>query len=88
MNNTSMTIRTDKDIKSQVQRIYSDLGIDLSTAINVFLRQSIMHNGFPFEVTLDTPNAVTMKAISDAENGIDIHGPFNSVAELMEDLNA
>ena len=40
------------------------------------------------EITLDAPNSVTMKAISDAKNGIDIHGPFNSVAELMEDLNA
>ena len=88
MNNTSMTIRTDKDIKTQVQKIYADLGIDLSTAVNVFLRQSIQHNGFPFEVTLKTPNDVTMKAIENAEKGIDIHGPFNSVKELMEDLNA
>ena len=40
MNNTSMTIRTDKEIKQQAQKIFSDLGMDMSTAINVFLRQA------------------------------------------------
>lgn len=88
MNNTSMTVRTDKEIKQQAQSIFSDLGIDMSTAINVFLRQAIKHKGFPFEVTLETPNAITKKALADAEKGIDVYGPFNSVAELMEDLNA
>lgn len=88
MNNTSMTVRTDKEIKQQAQQIFSDLGMDMSTAINVFLRQAIKYNGFPFELTLDVPNEITRKTIEDAEKGIGIHGPFNSVEELMEDLNA
>lgn len=88
MNNTSMTIRTDKEIKQQAQKIFSDLGIDMSTAINVFLRQAIRYRGFPFELTLEIPNEITRKAMLDAENGIDIHGPFDSVEALMEDLNA
>lgn len=62
MNDTSITIRIEKDIKTQAERIYSDLGIDLSTAVNVFLRQSIRCNGFPFEVTLNVPYATTGKA--------------------------
>ena len=88
MNNTSMTVRTDKEIKQQAQSIFSDLGIDMSTAINVFLRQAIKHKGFPFDVTLEIPNEITKKALADAEKGIDVYGPFNSVTELMEDLNA
>ncbi|MBP3360035.1 MAG: type II toxin-antitoxin system RelB/DinJ family antitoxin [Clostridia bacterium] len=88
MNNTSMTIRTDKEIKQQAQKIFSELGVDMSTAVNVFLRQAIKYQGFPFDVTLETPNELTRKAMADAENGIGLHGPFNSVAELMEDLNA
>ena len=83
-----MTIRTDKEIKQQAQKIFSDLGVDMSTAVNVFLRQVIKYQGFPFDVTLETPNEITRKAIIDAENGIGLHGPFNSVKELMEDLNA
>ena len=50
--NTSMNIRMNKDVKLQAQKVFSDLGIDLTTAVNVFLRQSIRYQGFPFDVTL------------------------------------
>ena len=61
--NTSMNIRMNKDVKLQAQKIFNDLGIDLTTAVNVFLRQSIRYQGFPFDVTLrqgQEPNATTM----------------------------
>ena len=49
---TSMTVRLDSSVKKQAQKIYSELGIDMTTAINVFLRQSIRSKGFPFDVNL------------------------------------
>lgn len=85
---TSMTIRMNKDVKQQAQRIFADLGLDMTTAVNVFLRQAIRCRGLPFDITLDTPNAVTLAAMDDALNNRDIHGPFDSVTALMEDLNA
>lgn len=88
MNNTSMTIRTDKDIKQQAQTIFSELGMDMSTAINVFLRQTILHRGFPFELTLGEPNEITKKALTDAENNTDTYGPYDTIESLMEALNA
>ena len=89
--NTSMNIRMNKDVNLQAQKIFNDLGIDLTTAVNVFLRQSIRYQGFPFDVTLrqgQEPNATTMAAIEHADKEIDMHGPFESVEALMEDLNA
>ena len=88
MANTSMTIRMDKDVKIKAQKIFADLGMDMTTAVNVFLRQAIRYQGFPFEITLSTPNDVTLKAIDDVLDKNDIHGPFESVEALMEDLNA
>ena len=88
MANTSMTIRMDKDVKIKAQKIFADLGMDMTTAVNVFLRQAIRYQGFPFEITLNTPNDVTLKAIDDVLDKNDIHGPFESVEALMEDLNA
>lgn len=85
---TSMTVRLDKNIKTEAQNIYSALGIDMTTAINVFLRQSIKSNGFPFDVTLNTPNRYTLSAMNDVTEGKNVVGPFNSVEELMESLNA
>lgn len=85
---TSLTIRLDKTIKSQAQRIYSELGVDMTTAINVFLRQSIRSKGFPFDVNLRTPNNETLQAMHDVNEGKNLVGPFSSVKELMDSLNA
>ena len=86
--NTSVTIRMDNKTKEEAQSIFSDLGMDMSTAINVFLKQTIRHRGFPFELSLNTPNTLTAQAIEKASEGVDLHGPFDSVEDLMEDLDA
>ena len=57
----------DKEIKSQCETIYGELGINLTTAINVFLRQSLRVGGFPFDVRLDKPNQETIAAMMEAE---------------------
>ncbi len=83
---TTMTIRLDKTVKSQAQSIYSELGIDMTTAINVFLRQSIRSKGFPFEVNLRFPNKETLLAMHDVQEGKNLVGPFSSVDELTKSL--
>ena len=50
---TTLTIRTNKEIKEQAQELFIDLGMDLSTAINIFLRVAIDHRGFPFKLKLN-----------------------------------
>ena len=47
-----------------------------------------MNNGLPFKVKLNNLNKTTIQAIEDTMNGIDIVGLFNSVKDLMDDLNA
>lgn len=64
---TNFTVRMDSDIKKQCEAIYGELGINLTTAINVFLRQSLRAGGFPFDVRLDQPNKETMAAMLEAE---------------------
>lgn len=81
---TNISIRTEKDIKQQAQRLFADLGMDMSTAINLFLIQAVQHQGLPFDITLKRPNAATMKAITSKE----MNGPFNSVSQLMNSLDA
>jgi len=83
---TSMTIRTDRDVKMQAQHLFSNLGLDMSTAINLFLRQSIQHQGLPFDITLRQPNQTTLKAIEESYNKT--NKSFDSVDELMKELNA
>ena len=62
---TNLNIRIDKDIKDQADRIFSELGLNMTTAINMFLRTTIRENGIPFSLKLDLPNATTVAAIEE-----------------------
>lgn len=66
-NTTNFSVRMDSDIKKQCERLYNELGINLTTAINVFLRQSLRAGGFPFDVRLDHPNKETLATMLEAE---------------------
>lgn len=83
----NMTLRMEPELKAQAAALFKSLGMDLSTATGIFYRQALRCHGLPFEVRLDEPNEVTYAAIEDAEND-DMYGPFDTVAELMEALNA
>ena len=67
MTTTNFSVRMDSDIKKQCEAIYGELGINLTTAINVFQRQSLRVGGFPFDVRLDQPNKETIAAMLEAE---------------------
>ena len=80
---SNLTIRIEPELKKEASSLFKSLGLDLS-----FYRQALRCHGLPFEVKLDEPNETTYKAMDDAENDRDMHGPYNSVKELMEALNA
>ena len=67
MASTNFSVRMDSDLKKQCEILYGELGMNLTTAINVFLRQSLRVGGFPFEVRLDQPNKETIAAMLEAE---------------------
>ena len=64
---TNFSVRMDSDIKKQCEALYNELGLNLTTAINVFLRQSLRAGGFPFDVRVDRPNKETISAMLEAE---------------------
>ena len=55
-----LQVRVDDDLKNQASAIYSELGIDLSTAIRMFLKRTVLEKGIPFDTKLDD---VTLKGI-------------------------
>lgn len=61
-NTTSFNICVDSDILKQCEAMYGELGVDLNTAINVFLNKSLCVGGFPFDI-----NKETMAAMLEAE---------------------
>jgi DNA-damage-inducible protein J len=64
---TNISIAMDADLKSQADTLFNDLGMSLSTAFNIFVRQSLREGRIPFDVSLNQFNAETIAAMQEAE---------------------
>ena len=84
----NMTIRMEPELKQKASELFKALGLDLSTATGIFYRQALQCNGLPFELKINEPNDVTYKAMEEAEKDEEMHGPFDTVEDMMKDLNA
>ena len=67
MATTNLNIRIDKAIKDQAEEIFNELGLNMTTAVNMFLRTVIREHGIPFELKLEVPNDRTAAAIEDGQ---------------------
>lgn len=65
MATTNLNIRTDKAIKEQAEEIFNELGLNMTTAVNIFLRTAVREHGIPFELKLEIPNETTTAAIEE-----------------------
>ncbi len=88
MAQTNINIRMDSTLKEQFDHLCNELGMNMTTAFNIFAKTMVRQQKIPFEVSLNVPNAETQAAIDDVNHGRNLSKSFHSVAELMEDLNA
>ena len=79
---TTLQIRIDENTNKKVKKILDDLGMDMSSAIKVYLKQIIVTKGIPFKLL--TENGLTvkeeqaiLKAAEEAKRGINTTGPMN-----------
>lgn len=84
---TTLNIRVNKDLKKQSDMILSLLGLNTSTAVNMFLNAIVRNNGIPFSLTLN-PNNDTKQVLDDIIAGKNLSKSFDNVKDLMDDLNA
>ena len=59
MATTNLNIRTDKAIKDRAEKIFNELGLNMTTAVNMFLNASIRTHGIPFDLKMDVPRETT-----------------------------
>ena len=86
---SAINIQVDSKTKKEASAILSDLGLSMSTAINLFLRQVIKRDGLPFEVTNPKPSKDLLKALREAENIInqpENHKGYINIDELKKVL--
>jgi DNA-damage-inducible protein J len=81
-----ITARVSMKTKEQARKVFESVGLDMTTAINIFLKKSIAANGIPFSVTaIDPLDAATMKAHKQIENGE--YEEFDNLEDLLKDLH-
>ncbi|NLT46805.1 MAG: type II toxin-antitoxin system RelB/DinJ family antitoxin [Clostridiales bacterium] len=61
-------IRIDEDVKKQATELFGDLGLDISSAVNIFLRQSVLRGGLPFEVIMPQYKPEVVEAMKEAKS--------------------
>ena len=76
-----INVRVTPETKKEVERIFAELGLTTSEAVNLFLRQVVLHRGLPFDVRI--PNEETIAAMKEDVSKLPA---FDSVESLMEDL--
>lgn len=83
----NVNIRMDAELKRQLEALYAELGLNLTTAFNIFARQSLQYRGLPFEVRLKTPNAETVAAIAEGDAIIKSgKSRFKTADDMFKDL--
>ncbi|MCC8014179.1 MAG: type II toxin-antitoxin system RelB/DinJ family antitoxin [Eubacterium sp.] len=91
MAKVSTSISIDSDVKTKAQKLFADFGMDLSTAINIFLRQAIYENAIPFLIKREEPNEETIAAIKERDEMIrhpEKYKRYSSFAEFMREEEA
>ena len=88
-NNSAINVQVNKADKDEATRILNDLGISMSTAINMFIKQIIKTDGIPFDVKNVKPTKELMSAISEGEAIYNAKGrtAYNNMDDLIKSLN-
>ena len=82
MSATNINVRTDSELKIKAQSVLSDLGLDMSTAINIYLNQIVYQSAIPFEISKPT---VKQAKLGGWEGKITMSDDFNEPMEEFKE---
>ena len=89
MANRSINVRMDAVLKRQFEAFCADIGMTMTTAINVFAKKAVRENRIPFEISGDTPNSETIEALQEVKKMKEdptLGKTYSDVDQMMEEL--
>ncbi len=89
MSSTNLNIRMDADLKRKFEAFCADMGMSMTTAINIFARKAVRENRIPFEISGDVPNTETIEAIKEVKRmkaDPSLGKTYSNVDQMMEEL--
>lgn len=89
MSTVPTQIRIDSGLKKEASELFSKLGLDMSSAVNIFLKQCVLREGIPFEVSMPKYKSEVIKAMEEAEKiSSDPNAKtYNSFSQILKDLD-
>ena len=89
-NTSNVSFRIDSDLKAQADQLFSALGMNMTTAFNIFLRQSVREGCIPFSITTHTPNADTVAAMLEARQLLNDPNTkrYSNVEDALKELKS
>ena len=90
-NTANINIRMDANLKKQFEAFCADMGMTMTTAVNIFAKKAVRENRIPFEISGDVPNAETQEAIREVKQmkkDPTIGKTYTDVDEMMKELLA
>ena len=88
-NNGIINVRVDNELKQKANDLFNSLGLNMSTAINMFLSKCINENGIPFEVKAPKPSRRLRKALKEADKMMkhpEKYKAYHNVDEMFKDI--
>lgn len=87
MATTNINVRVDANLKQSAEALFADLGLNMSTAITMFLKSAVNHDGIPFEVKRMSPNAETKAALAEYDQ-MKLHPENYKCYDSFDDLTS
>lgn len=87
MAKVATTLSIDADLKKDAQVVLGELGLDLSTAVGLFLRQTVREQRIPFDISLNVPNADTRAALQELREMEEHPEKYKRYSSFREALN-
>lgn len=88
MSKVSTNINLDTELKKNAQELFADLGMDLTTAVTIFIKQAVREQKIPFEISRDIPNATTLQALAEYDemkNNPKAYKRYGSFADVLKE---
>ncbi|MEE1315007.1 MAG: type II toxin-antitoxin system RelB/DinJ family antitoxin [Faecalimonas sp.] len=85
---TNISIRMDSELKKRADSLFEELGMNITTAFNIFVRQTLREGRIPFDISINNPNKQTVAAMLEAERIAEDSSikAYTDVEELFSDL--
>lgn len=87
MEKSSITVNVDAQTKKNTEKIFQDLGFNMTTGVNMFLKAVERYQGIPFELELNYPNQTSLEALREVRENFDNLKSYKNFDEIIDEID-